>query len=91
MTMTDNEIEVIEMSLNYADREGQLSDNYSNFDADTFARVMNTSRQAIGGIVSSLIQKGYMYDDGDGPHSMIWITDDGVNAIFDIIDAREKS
>ena len=78
--LTKLEKEIFESSLNYTDREGQLSDNYSNYDAKGIAAELGTSAQAIGGATSTLIQKGYMFDDGEG---MVWLTEEGVNAYFD--------
>lgn len=85
--LTNNEIKVLELSLNYDDREGQLGDNYSNFDVEAAKSELNFNAQQVGGVVSSLVTKGLMFVD-DEDSKMVWHTDEGVNAIFDIIEAR---
>jgi predicted transcriptional regulator len=84
MTMTTLELAIIEASLNYLDRAAQLSDNYSNYDADHIAQREGITAQAVGGATASLITKGYMFED----EGMVWITDEGVNAYFDQIEAE---
>lgn len=85
--LTKNEIAILELSLNYMDREGQLSDNYSNFDVEAAKSELNFNAQQVGGVISSLVSKGLMWVD-DEDSDMVWHTENGVNAIFDIIEAR---
>lgn len=80
--LTENEYKVLELSLNYTDREGQLCDNYSNFDTQAAMEVLSFNAQQVGGVVSSLCKKGYMMDDED----MVWLTDNGVNAVFNVLE-----
>lgn len=88
MNLTNLEIAAMELTLNYSDREGQLGDNFSNAGAEEIAyELFNGNKQAAGGLIASLIKKNaaFLMDDCD---DQVWLTEDGVNALFDIIEAR---
>jgi hypothetical protein len=84
--MTNNEIAILKACLNYETREEQLSDNFSNGDVDEFTFATGLNEQQVGGVMTSLTKKGYgSYDEDD---DIFWLTEAGVNAIFDIIEAE---
>jgi hypothetical protein len=94
--LTQNEITALKSCLNYDDREGQLSDNFSNGGPDEFKKALGWNDQQVGGLITSLQEKGLGdIDDRSGelawgeklPH-IFWLSDKGVNAIFDIIEAE---
>ena len=86
-TITNNERQALEICLNYTDREGQLSDNYSNGGPAEFASIFDGNMQAVGGLIASLEQKGLAYSD-DEDSTMVWLTEKGVNVIFDLIEGE---
>jgi DNA-binding MarR family transcriptional regulator len=90
IVLTTNEFNLMEACLNHPDRVAQLSDNSSNGDLDmaTLSVELEMSKQQIAGIVSSLTQKGLVFRDKDVDHGndIIWLTEDGVRATFDVID-----
>ena len=88
-SLTQNEITALKICLNYDSREVQLDDNYSNGNADEFAKALGWDKQQVGGLITSLEQKGLAFKCPDG-YDIVWLTDDGVNAIFDVIDAEKK-
>ena len=85
-TLTNNEIKALEACLNYDNRESQLSDNFSNGDVDELAYALDMNEQQVGGVMTSLTKKGLGSYDADD--DIFWLTEDGVNAIFDVIEAR---
>jgi hypothetical protein len=91
---TELEGKVFDACLNYTDREGQLSDNYSNYD-ESIAESLDITRQALGGVVSSLIKKGYAVYDDEGVNgtacNMVWLTEHGVNTWFDLVETGGKA
>lgn len=85
--LTNYEFIALNACLNYDDREAQLSDNFSNGGTKEIAKACGISQRAAGGVMSSLIQKGLaIYDDNEGHGDILWLTEDGVNLIFDIFD-----
>jgi len=92
INLTDNEIRFLEICLNYDNRENQLSDNFSNGGVREIMAEFGWNAQQAGGLISSLEQKGMGYMDMDGvngePADIFWLTEKGVNTIFDIIEAR---
>jgi len=98
MKLTDNEIAALKICLNYDDREAQLEDNFSNGGPREFAdQIFDGNLRAAGGLITSLQQKGLGdLDDrtGEGwghqPVDMhiFWLSELGVNTIFDIIEAE---
>lgn len=91
MNLTENEITALKACLNYSDRESQLSDNMSNGGTAEFKAELGWNSQQVGGLISSLIEKGLGYPDEDGVNGndvdIFWLTEKGVNAIFDVIEA----
>ena len=83
--LTQNEMQVMKLTLNYEDRESQLSDNMCN--AGTVDVMQNTgwSKEKVGGVISSLEKKGLIEPDESkrGYAFIIWLTREGVNAYFD--------
>ncbi|MCK5018233.1 MAG: hypothetical protein KAS32_14345 [Candidatus Peribacteraceae bacterium] len=85
-SLTDNEIEALKLCLNYADRESQLNDNYSNAGSEEFAGIFDGNKHAAGGLITSLAEKGM--GNMDEEDDIFWLSDEGVNTIFDIIENR---
>ena len=83
--LTNNEIAFMKETLNYEDRENQLSDNYSNAGIGEGKELFKWNAQQMGGLVSSLEQKGMGHMDSDG-YDVFWLSEKGVNTIFDIIE-----
>lgn len=96
-TITKNEAELLNLALHYDSRENQLSDNYSRATVADAHRIMG-SQEAGAGLIGSLVKKGLVLDPaehGGDPNpsdtpdrwpaeqNMIWLTQAGVNAIFD--------
>ena len=85
--LTPNEIIAMELTLNYNDRESQQGDNYSVAGVKEIRAELGWSGKQVGGLISSLEQKGMAVMDDEG-YDLLWLTDEGVNAIFDIIEGR---
>lgn len=90
-TLTQNEIVALKECLNYDSREAQLSDNFSNGSPSSFMRALGWNAQQVGGLMSSLMDKGMGYVESDDPgrpkkDDIFWLTDKGVNAVFDVIE-----
>jgi len=91
--LTENEIKALKMCLNYNNRASQLSDNYSNAGAEDFALMLfKGNMQAAGGLITSLTAKGMgdMDDDGADSVDIFWLSEYGVNTIFDILEAEAE-
>lgn len=85
--LTDNEIKALKVCLNYGNRESQLSDNFSNGGHDEFKTALGWNDHQVSALIGSLEKKGMGYgDDNDGNGHIFWLTDLGVNTIFDILD-----
>lgn len=82
--LTSNEIAALKTCLNYNTRDEQLDDNYSCGGIIEFAAELKWTKAQAKGLASSLTQKGMGYMDEED--DIFWLTEDGVNAIFDIID-----
>jgi len=95
VNLTPNEVIALEVCLNYEDRANQLADNYSNGGTAEFMAALGWNEQQVGGLMTSLIEKGLGFADEDGvngePVDVFWLTEDGVNAVFDVIEAREEN
>lgn len=90
--LTENEIKALKVCLNYKCREGQLSDNFSNGGQDEFKEVLGWNDKQVSGLISSLEQKGMGYgDDNEGNGHIFWLSELGVNTIFDIIESEQVS
>ena len=94
MTFTVNEIAAMKVCLNYDTRAMQLEDNFSNGGVGDLANALGWNMHQIGGLIASLEKKGVVWIDdrqGDWPNCLtkyhiVWLTEKGVNAIFDIIE-----
>jgi len=90
--LTPAEAVALETCLNYDNREGQLCDNFSNGSLEEFAHALYWNKHQVAGLMSSLEQKGLAYADTDGVNGydvdIVWITEKGVNAIFDHLEAQ---
>ena len=96
MKYTHNEIRAMKMCLNYDDRETQICDNFSNAGPTDIAAEFGWNMHRVGGLIASLENKGVAWlDNRDGDAGMkncdtdmhiLWLTEKGVNEIFDIIE-----
>ncbi len=80
-TLTTLEAELLSKCLNYDTREDQLNDNYTNADLSDAYNICGGKHEAAG-VIGSLIKKGLICDLDADDGSMIWPTEDGINAIF---------
>lgn len=96
-TLTTNEITAMKVCLNYDNRKDQLNDNYSNGGPAEFMDALGWNAQQVGGLMTSLTEKGMGYCEdnsntvwlGPPPPVTFWLTEAGVNTIFDIIEQEE--
>ena len=87
MKLTDLEIEAMKICLNYSDREDQLADNYSNGGHAEFMAELGLNRQAAAALCGSLEKKGLAEnDENEGNGHILWLTEEGVHAIFDYLE-----
>lgn len=84
MELTTNEITALKACLNYETRKSQLADNMSVGGVSEFKEVLGWNEKQVGGLITSLEQKGMGFMDEED--DIFWLTEDGVNAIFDIIE-----
>ena len=96
ITLTNNEITALKVCLNYDERSSQLDDNFSNGGPEEFMEALNWNAQQVGGLISSMVEKGVGWLDrregelampGEKLEHIFWLTDDGVDAIFDILES----
>jgi len=85
--LTVNEIKALKACLNYESREDQLADNYSNGCMEVFKEALSWTDRQVSGLVSSLVQKELIQLDRGCPE-IFWITEEGVNAVFDVIESE---
>jgi hypothetical protein len=96
---TQNEIAALKMCLNYDNRAHQLDDNHSDASPVTIAKALGWNMNQAGGLISSLSGKGAIWvDDREGEpwHKdvsmhIVYLTNKGVDAIFDIIEAEKAA
>ncbi|MFA5510805.1 MAG: DUF3489 domain-containing protein [Candidatus Kapaibacterium sp.] len=95
VNVTDAEFIALQTCLNYDNRESQLSDNYSNGGHDAFKKALGWNDQAVAALIGSLESKGLAYSDNEGVNgnkfNTVWLTEKGVNVVFDLIDAGRKA
>lgn len=95
VNVTDAEFIALQTCLNYDTREAQLSDNYSNGDHAAFKKALGWNDQAVAALIGSLESKGLVYSDNEGVNgnkfNTVWLTEKGVNVVFDLIDAGRKA
>jgi hypothetical protein len=88
VTLTENEIAAVKMTLNYDDRANQHADNYSNAGMDEMTAELGWNKHQVAALMGSLEAKGIgSYDEDD---DLFWLTSFGVDTIFDIIDAEQQ-
>jgi len=88
--LTSNEITALKTCLNYDSLEGQLSDNYSNGGHEEFKKALGWNNKQVSALIGSLESKGMGYgDDNDGNGHIFWLSEEGVRAIFAVIDAQD--
>lgn len=85
--LTTREVAILEAILNYEDRGSQLSDNFSNCDLEDAHRICGGKHEAAG-VMGSLVKKGLIYAAFEEDSDLLWLTIDGVNTIFDNIEAN---
>ena len=93
--LTAQEITLIELALNYNTREDQLEDNYSNLGMTEVMLQLNCSlKKAVEFIDGSSLFDGEDAESCRGrcaefpKHAIVYISDDAINAYFDIKDAE---
>lgn len=88
--LTPNEILALKTCLNYDTRADQLGDNYSNGGHREFKVALGWNDKQVAALIRSLEQKGMGDgDDNEGNGHVFWLSEKGVNAIFDIIEAEK--
>jgi hypothetical protein len=88
VTLTANELAALKVCLNYDTRAEQHSDNYSNGGHAEFKDALNWNDKQVAALIGSLEAKGLGYgDDNEGNGHIFWLSDLGVDTIFDIIEA----
>lgn len=88
-SLTKNEIIALRTCLNYDDREAQLSDNFSNGGHKEFKKALGWDDKQVSALIGSLEAKGMGDgDDNEGNGHIFWLSEKGVNAIFDVIDSE---
>ena len=88
-SLTDNEIIALKACLNYKSRQAQLDDNFSNGGHKEFKDALGWNDKQVSALIGSLESKGLGWGDkNDGNGHIFWLTEKGVNVIFDIIEAE---
>jgi hypothetical protein len=88
-TLTANEITALKLCLNYDSRAEQHCDNFSNGGQKEFKAALGWNDKQVAALIGSLIDKGMGYsDDEEGNGNIFWLSDLGVDTIFDIIEAE---
>ena len=100
--LTKKQVDFMKLTLNYDERKVQHSDNYSNAGIEEGMEAFGWSAYQMGGLISSLKEKGMGYlerikidrrelEKGEKPEfTKFWLTELGVNAIFEVIEAETK-
>lgn len=95
ITLTDNEIQFMKLTLNYDTREAQHSDNYSNAGISEGMKALKWTASQMKGLMTSLTKKGMGCIDYRGVHgisyNIFWLSDEGIDTIFDIIEAEKEA
>jgi hypothetical protein len=83
--LTANEIAALKVCINYDNRADQHSDNFSNAE---FKAELGWNDKQVAALIGSLEAKGMGYgDDNEGNGHIFWLSDLGVDTIFDILEA----
>ena len=89
INLTPNEIVALKLCLNYDNRQDQLSDNFSNGGHAEFKDALGWNNKQVSALIGSLEAKGLGYgDDNDGNGHIFWLSEAGINAIFDVIESE---
>lgn len=89
INLTANEIAALKVCLNYDNRADQHSDNYSNGGHSEFKAELGWNDKQVSALIGSLEAKGMGYgDDNEGNGHIFWLSDLGIDTIFDIIEAE---
>tara|TARA_R110002020_G_scaffold375900_1_gene587084 strand:- start:123 stop:428 length:306 start_codon:yes stop_codon:yes gene_type:complete len=95
--LTENEIKVLNHCLNYDDdREAQLSDNWSDISPSDIMKDFKWSKEKVGGVISSLEKKELAWSEPESNKygyvpATLWLTDNGVNAIYNYKENKESA
>lgn len=81
VSLTALEADVLSTCLNYDNIASQLSDNHSQCDLRDAHKICGGKHQA-SGVIGSLCKKGLIYDPLQDESRLIFMTEDGVRAIF---------
>ena len=81
VSLTVLEVSVLTQCLNYDNIASQLSDNHSQCHLKD-AQVICGGKHQASGVIGSLCKKGLIYDPMQDESKMIFMTEDGVRAIF---------
>ena len=81
ISLTNLEIDILFACLNYNNIESQLSDNHSQCHLKDAYVICGGKHQAAG-VISSLCKKGLIYNPMQDEGKMIFMTEEGVRAIF---------
>jgi len=88
VTLTDNEIRAIKLTLNYDNRDDQLCDNFSNAGMEEMMLEFGWSHHQVAGLMGSLEKKRMGFYDKDD--ELFWLTEKGVVTIFNIIEQEQS-
>lgn len=92
VNITEKEIKVMKLCLNYDNRYDQLDDNFSNVGPKNIMDILSWSKEQVGGVISSLEKKELVYSEPEeqSPISYqgslpatLWLTEKGINVYFD--------
>lgn len=79
-------LEVFALGLEYENAQDNINDNMSYTNADDIQKELNWSKQSVGGVMSSLDQKGMIVDTMDSAREAIcndWVlTPDGIEEFY---------
>jgi hypothetical protein len=87
--LTALEAALLTQCLNYDTREDQMQDNYTNADLSDAHSICGGKHQAAG-VIGSLCKKGFIADPANDEQQLIWLTVNGINAIFDHINENSN-
>ena len=92
ITLTANELTALRLCLNYDDRQSQLDDNFSNGGHAEFKKALGWTDKQVAALIKSLEAKGLGWgDDNDGNGHIFWLTEAGVNAVFDVYESHVEN
>ena len=92
VNITEKEIKVMKLCLNYDNRYDQLDDNFSDVGPKNIMDILSWSKEQVGGVISSLEKKELVYSEPEQqspiPYqtplpSTLWLTEKGINVYFD--------